>query len=121
MNIALRNNPPRDIIHDVEPTDDERNSLSALVLLFDGQDDEHSIDVVMVGRGELFLRRARDYQKRHAQAQAEWDAWDDIRLEWSEAHVAKLYELGDKYDLGSFAACHESRFVIVEVLQPGPI
>jgi hypothetical protein len=128
MNIALRHKPPPDI-DQAEPLDDERNRLSALLRILppldDGEDDERElVSVIMVGRGDHFMQRARDYQQRHAQAQAEWDAWDEVDeeargewVEWSDAHGAKLDELCDKYDLGTFTACDDTRFRIVEVLE----
>jgi hypothetical protein len=119
MNIALRDKPPHDVIHDEGPTDDERSSLSALVLM--EEDEIEAVSVVMVGWGDHFMRRARDYQRRHAEAVAEWDAWDDLDAEWGEAHEAKLDELNAKYDLGSTALCKDARFGIVEVLHPSLI
>jgi hypothetical protein len=110
--------PPPDI-DEAEPPDDE---LSALLLILPptaaGNDDEDIdlVSVIMVGRGEHFMRRARDYQQRYAQAVAEWNEWDSGD-EWGEAHNAKLDELSDKYDLGD-VPCDGTRFRIVEVTQP---
>jgi hypothetical protein len=128
MNIALRNKRPPDI-DEAEPADDERSSLSALLLIlpllaFSDDDDEDGgdrVSVIMVGRGDHFMRRARDYEQRHAQAVAEWNEWDNGDDEFGEAHAAKLGELCDKYDLGSSALIDGTRFKIVEVEQPSLI
>lgn len=125
MNMAARNIVPETPVE--TPDDEDRNSLCALVMVLPPEarldDDDHNgtdlVSVVMVGRGDGFARRAREYQERHAAAFAEWEAWDKFGGEWDETFDAKLDELKAKYDLAHIdAICRDSSFKIVEVAMP---
>jgi hypothetical protein len=116
MNITIRN-------PNMEPPDEEdRNKLQALLAIYPmeaiGDDDDHGdlVDVVMVGRGDGFMERAKDYQNRYAAAVAEWEAWDNIKEGWTEKHDAKCIALEVKYEL-SIQVIDRTRFKIVEVQQ----
>jgi hypothetical protein len=107
---------------DLTTGDSEGSNLKALLqiepeLAISVDDDKgaRGVNVIMVGQGDEFLSRARDYQERYAAAVAEWDAWDDTSKEYGEEHNAKLDELRDKYDLGSTCLFNETRFMIVDV------
>jgi hypothetical protein len=122
MNVTLRDKTLRNILQ-VPTKDDERSGLYALLEIYpleaisDDADHGGLVDVVMVGWGDVFMSRARDYQERHAAALAEWQAWDDISEDFSEKHSKKLAELNVKYDLAS-ELCGETRFKIVEIMKP---
>jgi hypothetical protein len=58
------------------------------------------------------------YEQRYCAALEEWDAWDDLDSEWSEAHDRKLVELMGKYDLGG-ELVSETRWQIVEMWNGG--
>lgn len=76
------------------------------------------LDVIAVSPSQAELERyLAAYERRYRAACREFDAWDDMSMDWGEAHDRMLFELAEKHQVYG-GLVMGARFEIVESRRP---